>query len=115
MFNNTRPIDYPVFKKAKFLGHKDVLVEQGDYIVDENGDLLEITCGNKKYSVSDKYYDREINTHYFRAKYLGNEGDCLGHANQIRFAEKEEIEKVKQWLANGVCYKVMQNGQLSFI
>ncbi len=115
MFNNTRPIDYPIFKKAKFLGDKDVLVERGDYIVDKDGDLLEVTCGNRKYFESGKCYDREINIHYFRAKYLGNKDDFLGHANQIRFAEKEEIEKVKQWLVNGIYYKVMQNGQLSFV
>lgn len=64
MFNNTRPIDYPIFKKAKFLGDKD---------------------------------------------------DFLGYANQIRFAKNEEVEKVKQWLVDGIYYKVMQNGQLSFV
>ena len=115
MFDNSLPIDYPEFPPAEFGGDKILIVDDGDYIVDEYGHLMEITIGNKRYAKSDKYYDREINVNYFRAKYLGNDGDCLGYANQIRLANKQEVDKVKKWLSGGIKYKVMSNGQLSFI
>ena len=115
MIDNALPIDYPEFIPAEFGGDKILVVDDGDYVIDEYGHLLEITIGNKRYAESDKYYDQEVNVHYYRAKYLGNKDDCLGYANQIRKATKEEVEKVKEWLSGGIKYKVMSNGQLSFI
>ena len=115
MFDNTKPMGYPEFKPAEVLGDEVVIIKEGDFIVDEHGSLLEVTHGNYEYSISDSSFDREINKQYYRAKYLGNRDDSLGCANQIRFASREEIEEVENWLNRGVVYKVCQNGQLSFI
>lgn len=115
LFDNNKPLDYPELKPADFLGEQDILVKEGDFIVNRDGSLMEVTHGNYKYSISDKIYDREINIHYIRAKYLGNRDDSLECANQIRLAKDYEIEEVKSWLNSGLKFKIAQNGQLSFI
>lgn len=115
MFDNIMPLGYPKFKPADFLGEQILVVKDGDFIVDRDGALMEVTHGNYRYSISDKVYDRDINLYYLRAKYLGNRDDSLECANQIRLATKEEVENVRSWLNRGIKYKVCQNGQLSFI
>lgn len=115
MFDNTKPIDYPKFEPAKFLGERFMVVKEGDFVVDGDGYLLQVTHGNYQYVNSEHVYDREINVHYLRAKYLGNRDDGLCHANQIRPASDDEIKEVREWLDGGIKYKVTSNGQLCFI
>lgn len=110
--DNGLPENYPQFSPADFLGDKDMIVEDGNYIVDRNGHLLEVTHGNARYAKSSHPYDTSINIHYFRAKYLSNADDGLGYANQIRLATKDEIQTVKDWLSQSEHYKANREGQL---
>lgn len=114
-FDNSRPDDdtYPNFE-PRVISKRLVQVEEGDYIIDRDGDIRIVTSGNKKYFPTEAFVDT-INAGYFRAKYLENEDDSLEYANQCRLATKAEIIKAKSWTKSSSSYKIDSRGQLLLV
>jgi len=116
MFDNKRPTDtnYPTFEPAEFLGDNVIYVNEGDYIVDMNGDIEIVTAGNMKWKDSTSPLV-DMNYSWIRAKYLGNNDDALECANQIRLATPQEILLSSNY-GNARPYAgVTSNGQLTLI
>lgn len=114
---NGKPDGYPILaiKQTIFGLDKRIIVDEGDFVVDINGYLLEVTSGNKKYLKYENEYLRDLNLGYIRAKYLGNRDDFLWFSNSIRMATEDEVNLVKKWLKERPePLKIMPNGQLSF-
>ncbi len=82
----------PKLEPADF-SDKSIFVKKGDFVVDEDGNLLEVTSGNDKYQ-GNQYVD-EINKDYIRAKPAGTDfPDFLDYANRIRVATPDEVSKI---------------------
>lgn len=79
----------PTFPPAKY-SETNLIVKEGDFIVNRNGQVEEVVSGNDK-SVGD-----EFNEGFLRTKMIGNEADYMNYANQIRKATPEEVEKAKE-------------------
>lgn len=92
---NSKP-EKPQFTPAEFSENK-VIVKPGDYIVNRNGEIEQVTSGNDKWKPEDFNYD--MNVGVFRAKGLGENQDHLQYANQSRLATPEEIKKATNYLA----------------
>lgn len=95
--DNSRPEDpnYPTAEPAQPSGG-ELTVKDGDYIVNDAGDVMVVTSGNDKY-LGDSLVDKN-NHGFLRAAYVGgNKGDIVGYANQIRLATDEEIAKAKAY------------------
>jgi hypothetical protein len=76
------------FTPADF-SDNNLIVKPGDYIVDREGVLKQVTSGNDQWKPGDYNYD--INAGSLRAKEVGASQDYLDYANQIRKATPEEI------------------------
>ena len=92
-FDNCRPLDpaYPHFKPSVWRD-APLVVETGDWIVDDQGDLLLVTSGNAQW-VNAADFLRNLNLPCLRAKYLGNSGDMIEIAKGIRKATVAEVRK----------------------
>ena len=111
---NRKPTNYPSFPPAEF-SNDNLYVRKGEYVVDRDGDILQVTKGNAKW-LGDKVYNpwmRDLNKGYLRAKYISNSGDFLYYANQIRYATEEEIAEIKAWKKTTKHYSVESSGQLT--
>lgn len=95
---NSRPENYPTFPEAEWDGDACLIVDVGDFVVDRDGDLLEVTSANSRWINSPEFV-KSINIGCFRAKYVGNRDDLMCFANQTRKATKAEIAKVQKWAA----------------
>jgi hypothetical protein len=113
VFDNRKPDDetYPQFKEAEFRGDFNLFVNDGDYIVNRDGNVMIVTSGNMKY----KENGLDFNKPFLRARYIDNVDDSLEYANQIRFATKEEIATSKDWKKTGTPFRVDTSGQLLLV
>jgi hypothetical protein len=110
MFDNKRPDDpdYPNFAPREFeTDNEDIIVRVGDYIIDEDGDIMIATTSNAGPYPND--FLRSINIGCFRAKYIGNRDDSMEFANQSHLATDEEIERAKHYKQSG--FKTTEKGQ----
>lgn len=107
--DNSRPDDpdYPNFKPAPFR-KSNLLVNEGQYIVDRDGDIRIATTSNNVEYPND--FLRGINEGFFRAKYIGNKDDSLDYANQCRLATLKEIAAAQEYDPGGVV-KITSEGQ----
>ena len=86
----------PEFTPAEF-SDNNLIVKQGDYIVNRDGQVMQVTSGNDKWENSTSVL-RDMNIGSLRAKEIGAGQDYLEHANQIRKATPEEIQQAKDFL-----------------
>jgi hypothetical protein len=110
LIDNKRPDDpgYPTAGPREFSPDNDnLLVHEGDYIVNSDGDILIATTTNDEAYPSD--FLRSLNEGFFRAKYVGNRDDYLEYAHQCRLATPEEITQAKQYKQRG--FKTTEEGQ----
>jgi hypothetical protein len=101
-FDNAVPADsdcYPMFRPAQFMGDMNLIVEVGEYLVDRDGRIFIATTSNAGPYQND--YIRDINEPFLRGRYLGNTGDSVRYANQIRRATASEIEEAKRYVPSG--------------
>lgn len=106
--DNRSPEGYPIFVDGGL--HKNLLVDEGTYIVDRYGKVCITTTSNKWENQRD--FVQEMNQGCVRARYLTNKGDFLTYSNQIRLATAEEVEKTRKWAKSvEMPYEMDKNGQ----
>jgi len=106
--DNRCPEGYPVFRDGGF--HKNLLVDEGTYIVDRYGRVCVTTTSNKWEKLQGSV--QEWNQGFVRARYFSNKGDFLTYSNQIRLATAEEVEKTRKWAKSvEMPYEMDKNGQ----
>ena len=110
--DNRRPedSDYPTGEPAE-MSDKNLIVAVGDYIVNDDGDIMLTTTSNRENYPNE--FLRNLNEPYFRAKYLGNADDSLEFANQCRHATAEEIARAQQYAPGHI--KSTSGGQISLL
>ena len=112
--DNARPDDpnYPTAEPREFSRDNDnLLVHEGDFIVNSDGDILTATTTNDKDYPND--FLRSLNEGGFRAKYIGNRDDYLEYANQCRHATPEEAAQAKLYKRRG--FKTTEKGQVMLL
>jgi hypothetical protein len=104
-FDNKRPAD-PNYPKATppataynpitlpDLKYKNCIVAVGDYIVNREGEIMITTTSNAGYTTD---FDKMVNEPAIRARYIGNTGDLMECANQMRKATPAEIRRAKRY------------------
>jgi hypothetical protein len=111
IIDNRRPDDdtYPTTEPADFRPqssdrsyvdfHREdyLIVKEGDYVVDSDGDIMIATTTNDPDRWANDYL-RASNVPYFRAKYLGCKDDLMAFANQCRLATAAEISQAKAYV-----------------
>lgn len=97
VIDNSKPSDetYPSFKAA-VLNDKLLFVDEGQYLVDYDGDVIIATTSNKRWADSGEFL-RNINEPFIRAKYIGCRDDFLQCTNQIRVATQSEVKTAKKY------------------
>jgi hypothetical protein len=110
LIDNKRPNDpdYPTAEPREFSPDNDnVLVHEGDYIVNSADDILIVTTTNDEDYPND--FLRSLNEGFFRAKYIGNRDDYLEYTNRCRLATPEEVTQAEQYKQSG--FKTTEEGQ----
>lgn len=87
-YPNFEPKDFDVSKMS------DLVTDEGDYIIDREGQVNIVTSGNSD-SLGGSYVDK-LNIGWIRSKLFNAKGDADGlePANQIRMATAEELQQV---------------------
>lgn len=107
--DNAPPENYPIVGYNEGL-HDNLIVRNGIYVVNRNGQVVVTTTGNDRWDKDDA-----LNRGFFRAKYIGNRDDYLEYANQCRLATRKEIEKTIAWVKNEKSpYRRTSSGQMAF-
>jgi hypothetical protein len=114
VIDNKRPDDdtYPTSEPAEMINGV-IYVDEGQYIVDRDGDIRIATTSNKKWEPDTPL--ASWNRGFIRAKYIGNEDDSLEYTNQCRIATEEEIANAKSWTKSEFSYRIDNRGQLLLV
>lgn len=102
IIDNRRPTDpaYPNFRPAQFSYGRKLVAKQGDYFVDERGDIMIATTSNTGPYCND--FVRNLTEPYFRAKYIGNRDDFLQAVSWVRPATATEVSRAGNYKQQGV-------------
>ena len=114
VIDNRRPEDesYPTAEPAEMIAGV-IYVDEGQYVVNRNGDIMIATTSNKKWEEDTPL--ASWNRGFIRARYIGNEDDSLEYTNQMRLASEKEIASAKSWTKSASSYKIDTRGQLLLV
>ena len=89
----------PLFTPAEFnedFDENPVVFKAGQFVIDKNGDPAVIVSGNDEWVKDTENPMRDANIGSVRTRYIGQEKDYIGYANQLRHATATEIDEIKK-------------------
>lgn len=88
---------YPTFetRELDLDNQKDLIADEGDYVISHDGSLSQVTSGNSKYAEGTNLMD-DNNVGYMRTRLFNAKEDLgyMDYANQMRMATPEELKQV---------------------